>query len=77
MLNNGHTQAGGRGLPLCSRTPRNLSLKNTDFVDMMILKNVCDLLFTQNQPMKSADVQHTGILKNKIKNLKSEEDYAF
>jgi hypothetical protein len=56
MLNNGHTKAGGRGLPLCSRTPSNLSLKNTDFVNIMILKNVCDLLFTQNQPMKSADV---------------------
>jgi hypothetical protein len=46
----GHTQGGG--LPGCSL----LSIHNpTDFVDTMISRVLCDLYFSQNQSLKSAD----------------------
>jgi hypothetical protein len=38
-----------------SQTPKNWNLKNTDFVDIMISKVLCDFSFSRNQPLKSAD----------------------
>ena len=36
--------------------------KKTDFVGMRIWNVLCDLPFSLNQPLKSADDQYTGIL---------------
>jgi len=53
-----------------------------DFVDMMIVNILCDLLFGQNQPLKLAGDWYIGILENKIKLnkfsiiLKRTEDYT-
>jgi hypothetical protein len=49
--------------------PPNRNLKNTDFVDTMTLNILCDLSFSQNQPLKSADDDYITILINKIKKL--------
>jgi hypothetical protein len=47
---------GGGGVPGCSAplTPNQI-LNNTDSVDIMISKVLCDFPFSQNQPLKSAD----------------------
>jgi hypothetical protein len=37
------------------QTPQNQNLKNTDFVDIMILQVLCDFSFSRNQPLKLAD----------------------
>jgi len=41
-------------LPGCNPVP-NQNLKNTDFVEMMILNILHDLCFSQNQPLEMAD----------------------
>jgi hypothetical protein len=48
--------------------PQNRNLENKDFVGNMISKVSCDLPFSRNQPLKSADDQYIRILKNKFKN---------
>jgi hypothetical protein len=55
------------GLQPPPKIPQNQNLKNTYFVDIMISKVLCDLLFSRNQTLKSADDQYIRILKNKIK----------
>ena len=37
------------------QTPQNQNLNNTDFVDTTTSKALRDLLFSRNQPLKSAD----------------------
>jgi hypothetical protein len=65
----GHTQGGG--VPGFSpQTPENQNLKNTDLVDIMISNVLRDLLFSRNQPLKSTDDRHIGILKDKLMKLK-------
>jgi hypothetical protein len=43
--------------------------KKADFADTMVSNVSSDLPFSRNQPLKSADEQYTGILKNNIKTL--------
>jgi hypothetical protein len=50
----GCTQERRRLLPGC-RTPKNLNLKNKDFLETMISDFVRDLPFNQNQILKTAD----------------------
>jgi hypothetical protein len=40
----------------------------------MISKVLCDLPFSRNQPLKSADDKYIKILKNKLIKLKKQED---
>jgi hypothetical protein len=40
---------------LSPQTPQNRNYKNKDFIDVMIPKVLCDLSFSRNQPLKSAD----------------------
>jgi hypothetical protein len=48
--------------------PFKLKIKKTDFFRyMMVLNVLCDLQFSQNQPLKVSDDYYIGILKNKIK----------
>jgi hypothetical protein len=54
---------------VASTNPQNRNLKNTDFVDM-ISKVLRNFLFSQNQPMKSADDYYIRVLKNKFIKLK-------
>jgi hypothetical protein len=44
---------GGAGLQ--PSKPQNRNLKNANFVDAVISKVLCDLPFSRNQPLKSAD----------------------
>jgi hypothetical protein len=46
----GRTKRGG-----CSLPRPNQNLKNTDFVDTIVLNVLHDLAFSQNQPLKLAD----------------------
>jgi hypothetical protein len=45
----------GYSPPPLPELPQNQNFKNTDFVHIMISKVLCDLPFSQNQPLKSAD----------------------
>ena len=47
--------------------PQKRNLKNTDFVDTIISKVLCDLLFILNQRQQSAGDKYFGIFKNVIK----------
>ena len=58
----------GGGLPGCSCLPKS-KLKTTYFVDILISNSLRDLLFSRNQPLKSADDQHLTILRNKVVTL--------
>jgi hypothetical protein len=46
---------GGGGGAAASLNPQNQNLKDTDFVDIMMWKTVCDFPFSRNQPTKSVD----------------------
>jgi hypothetical protein len=64
----GRTQWGAAGLQP-PQTPQNRN-KNTHFVDITISNVICDLPFSRNQPLKSADDWYIRILKNKLIELK-------
>jgi hypothetical protein len=54
--NQGRTQGeGGCLAPTPNQTPQHRNLKNTDFVDKIILNILRDLPFRRNQPLESAD----------------------
>jgi hypothetical protein len=53
ITSSAHPRRGADGLqPL---RPPKLNLKNTNFVDIMISKALCDFHFSQNQPLKLAE----------------------
>jgi hypothetical protein len=60
------SRAPKRGLPACRPPQPQWKLKKTDFVDTMISDVLLDLPFSRNQPKKSADDWHSGILRNKM-----------
>jgi hypothetical protein len=61
-------QGVGGGAALSSKS----KFKKTQFLlDTMISDVLLDLPFSRNQPLKSAEDQYLGILKNKIKSLGS------
>jgi hypothetical protein len=49
------------------QSPTKWTLKSTDFVDTVISDVLCDLCFSLNQPVVSADDKYVGILKHIIK----------
>jgi hypothetical protein len=71
-LQQGRTQGRGVAAPP-NPPPQNRNLKNTDFADIMISKDLRDFPFSRNRPLKSADDYYIRILKNKVIKLKKEE----
>jgi hypothetical protein len=69
-LYQGRTREGGGSEGVQAPPQKNRSLKNTDFVDIMIANVLCDLPFSRNQPLKSTDNQNIRILKNKLIKIK-------
>jgi hypothetical protein len=52
----GRTQLGGEGVRICqAEGPIKSKLRNTDFVDMMRSNILCDLCFSQDQPLTLSD----------------------
>jgi hypothetical protein len=49
-------------------------IQKTQFLDIMISEVLRGLPFCRNQPLKSADDQYIKILRNKLINLKKQED---
>jgi len=68
LSDTGHTPPRG-GCHAAAPPIPNLSLKCRDFAVVVMSNVCCDLSFGWNQPLKLADVQYIGILKNKIKCL--------
>jgi hypothetical protein len=61
-----HVGGGVAGLQPPPPSPQNQSLKDTNFVYIMILKVIRDFPLRQNQPLKSGEDQYIRILKNKL-----------
>jgi hypothetical protein len=59
----------GKGARFECRKPPKSKFKNSDFVETMILNALGFLIFSRNQPQKSADDYSIRVLKNKIINL--------
>jgi hypothetical protein len=55
MHEQGRILVGGWAVRQQPPPPQNWNLKDTGFVDIMILEVLCYFHFSQNQPLKSAD----------------------
>jgi len=51
-MNQEHTHVGGC---LAPAPLQNRNLKNTDHADIVVLKMLCGLPFSRNEPLKAAD----------------------
>jgi hypothetical protein len=72
----GRRAAGLKHHPQTPHPGKQIS-KYTDFVDMAISKISCDLGFSLNKPLKSADDWSIGISKSIIKLSQKYVDFSF